>query len=143
VSGLPGVVAVPTRRRAQLVQDQALAGLVGALVPGRVCLCDRLPLHHRQSDHPGLTARPEPVPQARPTRAFLRESHDHPHARIFDESTRGVDMPRDLLQNHRDGTAAPVKMFTTGDNALRMLAQCTQAMKWSPTRARTVATSAG
>jgi len=71
--GLPGMVTVPAGRRAQLIQDQTLAGLAGPLVPSRVRLRDRLPLRHRQSDHPpngpGATG-----PQARPTRVFLRES---------------------------------------------------------------------
>ena len=77
-----------TRSSRTLVQDQALPGRVGALVPSGVRLRDRLPLRHRQSHHPGLTARPEPAPQERPTRAFLRESTKPLHARISDESTR-------------------------------------------------------
>src|SRR5664279_266551 len=84
------MVTVPAGRHAQLIQDQTLPGLVGALVPSRVRLCDRPPLRHRQSHHPGLTARPEPAPQARPTRAFLRESTKPLYARISDESTRGL-----------------------------------------------------
>ena len=71
---LPCVVAVPTGRRAQLVQHPPLRGLPRAFVPGRDRHRHRLLLRQRQSHHQGLTGRPDPVPQARPTRAFLRES---------------------------------------------------------------------
>ena len=67
-----------TKRTLQVVAVLAVVGLVLLFAPGLGELRDRhhhrLLLRQRQSHHPGLTGRPEPDPQARPTRAFLRES---------------------------------------------------------------------
>jgi hypothetical protein len=63
--GLPGVVAGPPRRRAQLVQELTLVDLARPLRPGPDRLGHGLPLPHRQSHHPGLPPGPRPTRQAR------------------------------------------------------------------------------
>jgi len=85
---LTRVIAVPTRRRTQLVEDRPLAGLVRPLVPRRDRLGHRVPLAHRKSHSPGLTNPGNRTRQARRTRAFPDESTTPVHPRIFDESTR-------------------------------------------------------
>ena len=68
---LPGMVAVPARRGAQLVQDRPLLHPAGPLVTRRDRLGHSLPLAHRQSHHRDLPAPGAPARYARVTRAFL------------------------------------------------------------------------
>jgi len=70
---LTRVIAVPTRRRTQLVEDRPLAGLVRPLVTRRDRLGHRVPLAHRKSHSLGLTNPRNRTRQARRTRAFPDE----------------------------------------------------------------------
>jgi len=68
------MVAMPPRRRTQLVEDTALAGLVRPLVLRRERLRHRMPLAHRKSHPLGLTGRRSRTRRERRMRAFLDES---------------------------------------------------------------------
>ena len=69
-----GMVTMPARHRAQLVQDRAPLRPVRTLVPSRDRLGHCLSLAHSQSHHRDLPAARTPARQARCTRAFLNES---------------------------------------------------------------------
>lgn len=81
----------PARRRAPLIEDQALSGTVGALVPDLVRPGDRLPLHHRlqhrRSHIPRLTIRPESTART-PNPRTCSVSQRRPYPRTGDQATR-------------------------------------------------------
>ena len=83
------VVAVPARRRAQLVQDRALLRPASPLVTRRDRLGHCLPLAHRQSHHRDPPVPGAPAREARATRALLEQSTIPP--------------TRALLMGHRGG----------------------------------------
>src|SRR5699024_6872 len=89
---LAGMITVPARRRAQLVQDHRLPGLTRAPIPDRDRLGDCLSLTHRQSHashsgpHPATPARDTP-----PDAGIHLMRQRSTYAGISDESTRVLE----------------------------------------------------